>query len=387
MAEQASSRRGSNTTNGRTWNMSWKISPSNGVEAPSNRVKAYSNERSKTSTFTFSNEDYQEQMQKPSNIDEPVKESMNYGRANNNVLVISSDKATGQTNSKPPMKEGAKDSLVAQQRLRRHRRLEVRWSTLDILVGVNIVVESDALAIVECLLKRLSPPHWDLTTIIDDIHLLAPRPRHGTPATMESKPTHTDGVKEALPSALRILSSSHTSLSSLMMRRKYRIISPLEITSTELADDLGHSLGSEALHIALGAFKPSRSQGLVLDTGTTLNILNSTGFDPVVSAVQKKMRLKKIPDPHEQLELCYEGTMEDLDEFLPLTFHFTDGADLVLEPNSYFQEVAEQVLCLAMVRNDGGVSIIGNLAMQNYNIGYDLMEKKISFGREECWFF
>ncbi|KAF8379973.1 hypothetical protein HHK36_027439 [Tetracentron sinense] len=37
----------------------------------------------------------------------------------------------------------------------------------------HIVVESDALAKVECLLKRLSPPHWDLTAIIDDIHLLA----------------------------------------------------------------------------------------------------------------------------------------------------------------------------------------------------------------------
>ncbi|KAF8409152.1 hypothetical protein HHK36_005225 [Tetracentron sinense] len=66
-------RRGSNTQNGRAWNMSWKISPGNGVEAvPSNGVKAYSNERS----FTVSKElvqfqEYEQWKESRNTIDMP----------------------------------------------------------------------------------------------------------------------------------------------------------------------------------------------------------------------------------------------------------------------------------------------------------------------------
>ncbi|OVA15057.1 Peptidase A1 [Macleaya cordata] len=147
-------------------------------------------------------------------------------------------------------------------------------------------------------------------------------------------------------------------------------------------DDI--SLGSEPLHIPLKAFKPSKYQGLIIDTGTSIDILDSSGFDLVIRAVQRVMKLKEVTDPHQELELCYEGTMGDLVGFPSLTYHFVNGADLVVGSKNLFQQVADRVVCLSMLRNDDSISIIGSKSQENYIVGYDFHTKLISFGPYDC---
>ncbi|KAJ6863323.1 protein ASPARTIC PROTEASE IN GUARD CELL 1 [Populus alba x Populus x berolinensis] len=90
-------------------------------------------------------------------------------------------------------------------------------------------------------------------------------------------------------------------------------------------------------------------------------------------------------------QLCYIGSVrEDLSGFPVVTFHFTNGAQLVLDTQSMFLHIAPIVFCLAIgssvVNEDNfkNLSVIGMMAKQNYNMGYDIGQNKLYFQRIDC---
>ncbi|VVB11068.1 unnamed protein product [Arabis nemorensis] len=124
------------------------------------------------------------------------------------------------------------------------------------------------------------------------------------------------------------------------------------------------SLGGIILPIDPWVFKrnyETGSRGAIIDTGTTLTYLME----------------------------CYNGDIErDLVEsgFPIVTFHFSDGAELSLDTKSVFTQMdIPGVFCLTVTPStSGNLSIIGALAQQNYNVGYDLKAKKVSFENIDC---
>ncbi|XP_077219058.1 aspartic proteinase CDR1-like [Tasmannia lanceolata] len=143
------------------------------------------------------------------------------------------------------------------------------------------------------------------------------------------------------------------------------------------------TLGSQMLSFPSGGFKP------MIDSGTSLTILDSPIFDAVIQPLRKLIKLKEIRDPRHQVELCYEGTLGDLNQIPPITFHFSGGAELTLSASSMFLMVGDGVVCVAMVRNRG-ISILGNFAQQSYIVGYDLLggsTGRIYFGPDDCRYF
>ncbi|KAL6001810.1 hypothetical protein ACLOJK_041788 [Asimina triloba] len=62
--------------------------------------------------------------------------------------------------------------------------------------------------------------------------------------------------------------------------------------------------------------------------------------------------------------------------FPDMTFRFA-GADILLKPLNSFIPISDGVVCLAMSPMDN-FSIFGNIAQQNFEVGYDLAGKKVS---------
>ncbi|KAF8403570.1 hypothetical protein HHK36_011674 [Tetracentron sinense] len=121
---------------------------------------------------------------------------------------------------------------------------------------------------------------------------------------------------------------------------------------------LGISFGSIKLDIKPGTFdlKPDERGGVIIDSGSKYTLLALDGY--------AKLRLA-------------------LYEQLP--------GDLVLERWSIFVQATEDVFCAAFLPvSPDTFSIIGNLAQQFYNVGYDLVNKEVSFEIIECsvfWIF
>ncbi|MED6132819.1 hypothetical protein PIB30_022462 [Stylosanthes scabra] len=148
----------------------------------------------------------------------------------------------------------------------------------------------------------------------------------------------------------------------------------------------GISIGERRLDIAPATFeiKENGAGGVIIDTGSTLTYLP----DDVQSLLYKEVRnilgasyRKVIIETYPWL-YCYEGVVSrDLVGFPVVTFHFAQGADLALDTGSFFEQLTDGVFCMAIgpvsaTGVDNRSSVIGLLAQQSYNVGYDLVNQE-----------
>ncbi|KAK1290024.1 Aspartic proteinase CDR1 [Acorus calamus] len=146
------------------------------------------------------------------------------------------------------------------------------------------------------------------------------------------------------------------------------------------------SVGEEDIGVPEGKFVPSDTGegGLIVDSGAELIYLDGVVYRLLVSELKRVIGLEEVE--HGAGEVCYKGTSKDLAEgkAVPVvTLHFDGGLDVPLELLSTFQEIVEGVVCLA-VEPTNDVSIIGNLAQQNLNVGFDLKEKRVYMSPADC---
>lgn len=165
-------------------------------------------------------------------------------------------------------------------------------------------------------------------------------------------------------------------------------------TPLEVINDLYHltlesiSVGEKQLEIDPSTFKrtPEGKGGVVIDSGTTLTFLVQDGYEPVASEVKSLLdgELERVYDDLYSSNLCYKGDINrDLAGFPVVTFHFAGGAELALDINSFFQENGKEEFCLALQESQE-MNIIGIMAQQSYNVGFDISGKNAFFQRIEC---
>ncbi|XP_059636149.1 aspartic proteinase CDR1-like [Cornus florida] len=148
----------------------------------------------------------------------------------------------------------------------------------------------------------------------------------------------------------------------------------------------GISVGEKRLDINVDLFG---KDGVVIDSGTTDTLLTRIGFEPLKAEVQSLIGglLTEEVDSKNPGYLCYRGVVdEDLKGFPVVTFHFAGGADLMLDIDNMFRKTDTNMFCMAMVESGlpNQMSILGIVAQQNYNIGYDLNNMKLYFQRIDC---
>ncbi|XP_056177001.1 aspartic proteinase CDR1-like [Syzygium oleosum] len=151
----------------------------------------------------------------------------------------------------------------------------------------------------------------------------------------------------------------------------------------------GISVGEKKLQIDPLVFKRGLmgQGGVIIDSRTTFTFLKEEGYVSLQNKVESLMARKLNRVSHPEF-LCYSGSVErDLTRFPVVTLQFWRGTQLSLDTNSMFFQLAADVLCMAISKSlpdMSDLSVIGVLAQQSYNIGYDIRGGNIFFQRIDC---
>ncbi|XP_071736295.1 aspartic proteinase nepenthesin-1-like [Rutidosis leptorrhynchoides] len=131
------------------------------------------------------------------------------------------------------------------------------------------------------------------------------------------------------------------------------------------------------------------SGGMIIDSGTTITILEESAFRMVKKEFVAQTKLNVDNSGSTGLDLCFELPADDGSgqisiEIPKLVFHF-DGASLDLDGENYMIGDAKSgLVCLAMGGSNAGISIFGNVQQQNMMVVHDLEKETLSFIPTQC---
>ncbi|CAN8275885.1 unnamed protein product [Cochlearia groenlandica] len=139
------------------------------------------------------------------------------------------------------------------------------------------------------------------------------------------------------------------------------------------------TVGHKKVHFPVQTFETEEGN-IIIDSGTTLNLLPSRFYYELESTVASKIKAKRVQDPSGVMSLCYK---ESSNIKVPdITIHFK-GGDVKLDKVNTFVSLSEDLYCFAFAPNDQ-LTIYGNLAQMNFLVGYDLVSQTLSFKRTDC---
>ncbi|CAD5176061.1 unnamed protein product [Musa acuminata subsp. malaccensis] len=127
----------------------------------------------------------------------------------------------------------------------------------------------------------------------------------------------------------------------------------------------------------------SGSPNIIIDSGTTLNILSPEMAYELGKAVKDIVNLPVANDPElSTYAACFHVKGSRDYKFPDITYNF-EGAPLKLGPLNTFLEVAQDVVCLA-ASSSVDLQIFGNVAQQNLHVEFDLVANELSFAQADC---
>ncbi|CAN1166763.1 Probable aspartic protease At2g35615 [Linum perenne] len=149
------------------------------------------------------------------------------------------------------------------------------------------------------------------------------------------------------------------------------------------------SLGSKMVNIHPNEFEiMSLNRGILIDSGAELSYLPPGAFDVVKTEVRKQAAVRNwiVSTRIKPFEVCYEGSMDKQASGFPLLgYHFKEGAELLVNRIGLFIQVSDEVFCLAIQETDySSISLIGMLAQQGHNIGFDVKGGRMYFQNIDC---
>ncbi|CAN1233613.1 Aspartic proteinase CDR1 [Linum perenne] len=189
-------------------------------------------------------------------------------------------------------------------------------------------------------------------------------------------------------------------LTSTMSFGENGVVSGNGVVSTPLIHDAErpyyYYLRLEAVTVGTVRMSFRGSNGnnnIVIDSGTTFTVF-PTGFFNEFSTIgffsefsnvveTQVVGAKKAADPDGLFSLCYESKVASL-KAPRVTFIF-EGADVELPPSNVFVQVSDTVTCLAFRRStDKELSFYGNMAQEDFLIGFDIPQEKVSLKPTDC---
>ncbi|KHN27323.1 Putative aspartic protease [Glycine soja] len=141
------------------------------------------------------------------------------------------------------------------------------------------------------------------------------------------------------------------------------------------------SVGNNRIEFRSSSSRSSGKGNIIIDSGTTFTVLPDDVYSKLESAVADVVKLERVEDPLKQFSLCFKSTYDKVDVPV-ITAHFS-GADVKLNALNTFIVASHRVVCLAFLSSQSG-PIFGNLAQQNFLVGYDLQRKIVSFKPTDC---
>ncbi|KAK3160522.1 hypothetical protein QOZ80_1BG0060580 [Eleusine coracana subsp. coracana] len=135
----------------------------------------------------------------------------------------------------------------------------------------------------------------------------------------------------------------------------------------------------------------SNPSSIIVDSGTTLTFLDPALLGLLVGELERRVNLTRTRSPEQLLDLCYDVHGREEEEetswgIPDVTLRFGGGAAVTLRPLNTFTMVQEETLCLAIVPVSEAqpMSILGNIAQQDFHVGYDLDARTVTFAPADC---
>jgi hypothetical protein len=168
------------------------------------------------------------------------------------------------------------------------------------------------------------------------------------------------------------------------------VVSEPGAASTPLVPSVDPAYYTVELHSVSvgGQTVATKSSHMLVDSGTTLTILDPTLLGPLVKELERRVKLTRTPSPDDQLDLCYDvhGKEDAADwDITDVLLQFR-GAAVTLKAMNTFSLVQEGTLCLMVIAlsDQQSVSILGNLVQQDFHVGYDLDKGTVTFAPAHC---
>lgn len=126
--------------------------------------------------------------------------------------------------------------------------------------------------------------------------------------------------------------------------------------------------------------------GTVVDSGTTLTLLADPGYEKILTAFKRGVKLPEPAEPTLGFDLCVNVSGVSRPSLPRLSFKLFGGSALAPPPRNYFVDTADGVKCLALqpVSSPSGFSVIGNLMQQGFLFEFDRDQSRLGFSRHGC---
>ncbi|KAH7838177.1 hypothetical protein Vadar_022949 [Vaccinium darrowii] len=148
------------------------------------------------------------------------------------------------------------------------------------------------------------------------------------------------------------------------------------------------AVNGQTLAIASSVFATSSNGGTIVDSGTTLAYLAEDAFGPFVNGITSAVSSSVNPVVSSGTQ-CYVTTSNISEVFPTVSLNFAGGASMILYPEEYLLQqnsiAGAAVWCIGFQKIDGqGITILGDLVLQNKIIVYDLAGQRIGWANYDC---
>ncbi|KAI8527604.1 hypothetical protein RHMOL_Rhmol12G0088200 [Rhododendron molle] len=126
--------------------------------------------------------------------------------------------------------------------------------------------------------------------------------------------------------------------------------------------------------------------GTVVDSGTTLTFLADPGYEKILTAFKRRVKLPRPDEPTLGFDLCVNVSGVPRPSLPRVSFRLVGGSVFAPPPRNYFIDTADGVKCLALqpVGSASGFSVIGNLMQQGFLFEFDNDRSRLGFSRHGC---
>ncbi|KAI3430058.1 Peptidase A1 domain-containing protein [Psidium guajava] len=154
----------------------------------------------------------------------------------------------------------------------------------------------------------------------------------------------------------------------------------------------GIRIGSRRLNIPPAVFRPNAggSGQTMIDSGSEFTYLVDEAYDKVREEVVRLVgpRMKKGYVYGGVADMCFDGDAAAIGRSIgDMAFQFEKGTEIVVAKEKVLAEVDGGVHCVALGRSSmlGSASnIIGNIHQQDLWIEFDLVNRRVGFGKADC---
>ncbi|XP_010271361.1 PREDICTED: aspartic proteinase PCS1-like [Nelumbo nucifera] len=155
----------------------------------------------------------------------------------------------------------------------------------------------------------------------------------------------------------------------------------------------GIRIGGKRLNISRAVFRPDPSGAgqTMIDSGTEYTFLMEDAYVKVREEIVRLVGPSKVKQGYVYggaLDLCFNGDPVAMGRPIgDVVLEMEKGVEIVVEKEKVFTDVGSGVHCLSIGRSQLlGVesNIIGNVHQQNLWVEFDLVNRRVGFGRAEC---